>query len=155
MDATTITDGEVFAVFAIGGLIALMFFIVAILFLRSLDKAVLSVRTENPMTHVSRAWVWTQLIPIWNFVAMIVYHVKMTSAATAFNFDKQLPPSQVAYPVVIGWFYVFGFLYSWVPLLGALAMLVFWIIFWVQISGFSSAATLAGRNTTQSTTAPL
>lgn len=113
-------------------IVAISFSIVA-LFLRTLDKATLSIRTDNPATFVHRAWVWTQLIPVWQVIAIIFFHVKMNAAAKIYAQETEQPVP--AYPTVAGWFFALGFLYSWIPGVGLVYVVAF-IVFWVQASGF-------------------
>lgn len=122
----------------VGGLLILALIAITIFYLLSLDKLVKTVRTvDDSFTFISRVWVWTQLIPLWNFVALIVYHVKMTNAIRALELKSELPKGEIKYPVVLGWFSALGALYSWIPFIGPLGYLVVWIIYWIKVSSTS------------------
>lgn len=51
--------------------------VVTILFLLAQSKFVKSMNTSNEFNNTSAAWIWTQLIPIWNFVAIPVTLLKI------------------------------------------------------------------------------
>ncbi|MFV7789572.1 hypothetical protein ACNO6Z_01830 [Aliarcobacter lanthieri] len=84
-------------------LIALCIFIVIIFYLLSLDKLVKLIRDKNnSITIIHRAWVWTQFIPIWSVVAIIVYHIiKMLEATKALELELNLPKNTIKYPETI------------------------------------------------------
>lgn len=118
----------------------LVFLLIFILFLLSMSKMAISIRTENPETYVSRVWVWTQLIPLWGFIAFIVFHIKMQSRSVVFEKDHNLEIKHLGYPTVSGWFYALNPLYIWFPLVGVIVYLVMFIVFWVKVTGVSSKA---------------
>lgn len=129
---------QLFVIF--GGLVIVVLIVaivVFILFLLTLSKFTDAVESQKPETLINKAWVWTQLIPIWGFIAMIVFHVKATAAVRAFEVELNEPFNSIQYPVVVGWFYVLAPLYAWIPFVGGIASLVMFIIYWVQISSTS------------------
>lgn len=116
---------------------SIIYFIVAIFYLLSLAKAAKSIRTNNPVTYVSRVWVWTQLIPLWNLVAFIMYNAKMSAAVAVYNNENN---TSIVYPVCLGWAILFSFLYAWVPVLGWIAAVVVFIMFWSKVANVSAQA---------------
>ncbi|RBQ32644.1 hypothetical protein CRU92_02715 [Arcobacter sp. FW59] len=115
-------------------LIALCVFIVIIFYLLSLDKLVKLIRDENnSITIIHQAWIWTQLIPIWSVVAIIVYHIKMLEATKVLEIELNLPKNTIKYPEIIGWIFALAFLYSWIPKIGVVLGAFAWIIYWVRI----------------------
>ncbi|MFV0480554.1 MAG: hypothetical protein ACK5LP_01090 [Campylobacteraceae bacterium] len=133
------SDSEVMGLaFGISFFVILIFVVILIFFLLSLSKLSDVVRVENNyVTYVSKAWVWTQLIPVWGFIAMLVYHIKMTEATRAVEKEFDLNFKTIQYPEVLGWFYALAFLYAWIPVAG-FASLVVWIIYWVQVASTSA-----------------
>ncbi|WP_418184921.1 hypothetical protein ACNSOS_08255 [Aliarcobacter vitoriensis] len=120
---------EIFVLF-----IALCIFIVIIFYLLSLDKLAKLIRDENnSITIIHRAWVWTQLIPIWSVVAIIVYHIKILEATKVLELNLSLPKNTIKYPEIIGWVFALAFLYSWIPVIGAIVGCSVWIIYWIRI----------------------
>lgn len=118
---------------------SIVYFVVALFYLASLAKATKSIRSNNPVTYVSRAWAWTQLIPLWNIVAIVVYNAKMSTAVAVYNSDNN---SSLAYPSGLGWALVFSFLYVWVPVFGWIAAIVVLIMFWIKVANVSAEAML-------------
>lgn len=108
---------------------------VYVAFLLSLSKLVEEIKDDNLFpTHVHKAWVWTQLIPGWCFIALLVINIKLDVAARALENKHLLHFKYIAYPSVLGWITALGFLYSWIPILGIIAYFVCTIMFWVKVS---------------------
>lgn len=112
--------------------------VIWVLFMLSLSKLVDVVRTKTlPQTFVSKIWVWTQVIPLWGFIALIVFNIKMDTAVRALETELKLPFKSIAYPATLGWVVILGILYTWIPLIGALILLVCMILFWVKVTSTS------------------
>lgn len=133
------SNPDAFFLIGLGFLIMVVVIAIAVFFLRSQDKAALSIRTSNPATVVHRAWVWTQFIPLWNIVAFIVYHIQMKAAVEAYSKDNLQAKDTLLYPNASGWFYGLAILYAWIPF-AVLIYFVGWIIFWVRLADLSKAA---------------
>lgn len=132
----------------IGLFIFLVVFLVWLGFLLSLNKLVSVMRVDGlQQTFISKVWVWTQIIPFWGFVALIVFNIKADTAARALEVEFKLPFKEIKYPATIGWIVIFGVLYSWIPILGALLFLIFMILFWVKVSSTSKQIELLKTNT--------
>lgn len=123
--------------------------VVLILFLISLSKLIDATRSYDLTTQISKVWVWTQLIPYWNIVAMVVYHIKMSNAISYIEDVQDMPTGSINYPIVTGWVYIFtGFLLSILDFLhisnfitiiiGVICVICF-IIFWVKVSNTTKA----------------
>lgn len=123
---------------ALGLLIYLIPFLIWIGFLLSLNKLVDVSRIDTlPQTNISKLWVWTQLIPGWGFIALIVLNIKLSTAVRAIESEFNLPFKDIGYPATFGWLVIFGALYAWIPIIGAIALVIFMILFWVKISSTS------------------
>lgn len=122
-----------------GLLILIVCFLIWLGFMLSLNKLADVVRVETlPQTFVSKIWVWTQIIPIWGFIALIVYNIKMDTAVRALETEFKLPFKTIEYPATIGWIVILGALYSWIPVIGTIALIIFMILYWVKVSSTSS-----------------
>lgn len=120
------------------GIIILIPFLIWIGFMLSLNKLVNVVRTDSlPQTYVSKIWVWSQIIPFWGFIALIVYNIKMDTAVRALETELSLPFKSIAYPATIGWIVILGVLYTWIPVIGALILIVCMILFWIKVASTS------------------
>lgn len=103
-------------------------------FMLSLNRLVNVVRTDNlSQTFINKVWVWTQIIPIWGFIALIVFNIKADAAVRALETKFQMPFKTISYPATLGWVVILGALYSWIPIIGTLALFVFMILFWVKV----------------------
>lgn len=122
----------------LGLMMMLIPFLIWLGFMLSLNKLVNVVRTEDlPQTFVSKIWVWTQIIPLWGFVALIVYNIKLDTAVRALETQLKLPFKTIAYPATIGWVVILGALYTWIPVVGALVLIISMILFWVKVASTS------------------
>lgn len=110
-------------------------FVIWILFLFSLNKLVNAVKLENEeLTKVSKVWVWLQIIPIIGFIVLIVFNLKMDTAIRAYERKYNLDLKSIAYPVVLCWLVILGVLYTWIPVIGLLLLILFMIMYWVKVS---------------------
>ena len=120
-------------IFGLSFLIIIIWVLIA--YLKNLAKLVDQLRDEDlTSTHIHKAWVWTQLIPAWSFVAQIVLNIKLESAARTFENKHGLSNKTILYPTILGWIIALGFLYSWIPGLGSLFFFVCIIMYWVKVS---------------------
>lgn len=118
----------------IGLFMFLAIFLIWLGFMLSLNKLVNIIRTDNlPQTFVSKIWVWTQIIPLWGFVALIVYNIKVDTAVRSLETEFNLPFKSITYPATIGWIVILGVLYSWIPVIGTIVLLICMILFWVKV----------------------
>lgn len=122
----------------LGLLVLLIPFLIWVGFMLSLNNLVNVIRTDGlPQTFVSKIWVWTQIIPIWGFIALIVFNIKADTAVRALESDLKLPFKQIKYPATIGWIVILGVLYAWIPVVGTLALIICMILYWVKVSSTS------------------
>ena len=124
---------------AAGGTILLMLFvmlIVEIFFLAAQHSFVKTIRVANPTLNTSPVWIWTQLIPIWSFVAIPVTLIKIDKQFSAFVQENRLDESQIKfYSNTWGWVWYIGSVLSiFIPIMG-LVSLAGVIGFWVHING--------------------
>ena len=117
--------------------IAVFFIIIGVYvsFLLSLSKLVETIKDDKLFpTQIHKAWVWTQLIPGWCFIALLVINIKLENAARALENKHYLDFKYIAYPSFLGWATALSFLYSWIPMLGFIAYMICAIMFWVKVS---------------------
>ncbi len=106
-----------------------------ITFLMSLSKLVDSMRFYDSLeTKIHKAWIWTQLIPLWSFIGLLVLNIKLESATRAIENKCNLSNKHIKYPYILGWLVSLGFLYTWIPLVGKIAFFVLAVTYWVKIS---------------------
>lgn len=116
-------------------------------FLMSLSKLVDSIRIYDSLeTKIHKAWIWTQLIPLWSFIGLLVLNIKLESATRAIENKCNLSNKDIKYPYMLGWLVSLGFLYTWIPLIGKIAFFVFAVTYWVKIS--STTKQILGLNET-------
>ncbi|QIW10665.1 hypothetical protein [Francisella sp. LA112445] len=88
----------------------------------------------NQTDKISGAWFWTQLIPLWNMVAIIVCVTKISEQAKTFSQNTGIKATYN--PTLFYCYFGISFL-SMIPLIGLVAILasfILWIIFWVNLS---------------------
>lgn len=108
---------------------------VFVAFLLSLSKLVEEIRDNDLLpTYIHKAWIWTQLIPIWSFIAFLVLNIKLDAAARAIESKHNLSFKYITYPSILGWIISLGFFYTWIPIIGFIAFSVCMIMYWVKIS---------------------
>jgi len=118
----------------LGFLILIIPFLIWIGFLLSLNKLVNIVRVESyPQTQISKIWVWTQVIPLWGFIALIVFNIKADAAVRSIENIYNMPFKSIGYPATIGWIVILGILYTWIPVVGALVLIICMIMFWLKV----------------------
>lgn len=101
----------------------------------SLSKLVDSIRIYDSLeTKIHKAWVWTQLIPLWSIIGLLVLNIKLESATRAIENRCNLSNKDIKYPYMLGWLVSLGFLYAWIPLVGKIVFFVFAVTYWVKIS---------------------
>lgn len=114
--------------------------IITILFLLSQNAFAKSMITSNPMNNTNGVWIWTQLIPLWNLVAIPVTLLKLNTQFQAFIAEKNLSYTDIKmYSNLWGWIWYGGMIASWfLPILWIIA-LVGLIGFWVHISNVKNS----------------
>ncbi len=119
----------------LGILFVICYFGIYVIFLMSLSKLVDSIRIYDSLeTKIHKAWVWTQLIPLWSIIGLLVLNIKLESATRAIENRCNLSNKDIKYPYMLGWLVSLGFLYAWIPLVGKIVFFVFAVTYWVKIS---------------------
>lgn len=119
----------------LGILFVICYFGIYVTFLMSLSKLVDSIRIYDSLeTKIHKAWVWTQLIPLWSIIGLLVLNIKLESATRAIENRCNLSNKDIKYPYMLGWLVSLGFLYAWIPLVGKIVFFVFAVTYWVKIS---------------------
>jgi heme/copper-type cytochrome/quinol oxidase subunit 2 len=125
------------AIIAVGVGIFLIYVIVTIMFLLSQSKFAKSMKTSNEMKNTSGVWIWTQLIPLWSFIAIPVTLMKLNEQFRIYteenNLENKVELKQ--YNNTWGWVWFGGSVLS--ILFQPLAIIAFigLIGFWIHISG--------------------
>ncbi|OIN83498.1 hypothetical protein [Francisella sp. TX07-6608] len=53
-------------------------FVISVLFILSQQKLVNNIaKANNTSNKIDRAWLWTQLIPVWTYIALVITAVKL------------------------------------------------------------------------------
>lgn len=74
--------------------------IMYIYFLVSLDKLAKNIK-DNKSILKYRILVWTQLIPIWNFIALIIYNIRINNKIRVLEKELNLDRNIIKYPYKI------------------------------------------------------
>ena len=116
-------------------LILIPFIIIFILYIISQNKLIDILKTDDVKLKTHKLWTWTQLIPLWSFVAQIVAIVKMTDQYKGFIREKDIKPDEISeYKPLWGWLFIgFSILSMVIPFLAIIAF-IFGIIYWINIS---------------------
>jgi hypothetical protein len=138
-DSNTAAEGARLIGMLVGGLVGIAIFLVPfIFFLLTLQKAF------NRCSPESRAMqpgmVWLMLIPLFNLVWQFFVVLNLTKSLAA-EFRKRGIAVEPEPGKTMGLVMCILFCCGIIPFLGilcSLAGLVFWIIYWVKIAGFSS-----------------
>jgi len=139
MDSTNATDMALLS--AIGGVVAfflLIGLVITIFFLLTLQKALSRVaperRTMNP------PMVWLSIIPLfnlfWNFMVVMALAKSLGAEFKARNIQDEAEPGKTMGLIWAG--LGVGCLIPGLNVLLGVPLLIFWIIYWVKISGFSA-----------------
>ncbi|XSZ47701.1 hypothetical protein ACP8HZ_05175 [Francisella noatunensis] len=59
--------------------------VISILFILSQQKLAKALVTANSAEQIHLAWLWTQLIPIWSYMALVVTAVKLGEQTKLYN----------------------------------------------------------------------
>lgn len=132
-----------YAAFALlGGFVLvflLVFLVIMIFFLLSLQKALTLAGAEN--REMSPGLVWLNLIPIFN-LGWMVYTVLKISEAVSKKYAAHNVPNPSEGAKTLGLLYSISSICSIIPFLGglfALAALVLFIIYWIKVAEFNKA----------------
>lgn len=125
----------------------LVYLTVVLLFLKSVKKTTEQLQTASSEPIVEPQWIWSQFIPLWNLVALVIYSKKMVIATEAFNKKYQ---SDLNFPMVWAWAAAFSVVYLWIPVIGATAAVMVFIMLWVNIVNVGYNAQWAKEEQTQS-----
>lgn len=74
--------------------------IMYIYFLVNLDKLAKNIK-DNKSILKYRILVWTQLIPIWNFIALIIYNIRINNKIRVLEKELNLDRNIIKYPYKI------------------------------------------------------
>lgn len=122
--------------------------VVTILFIMSQKKLADKFQNINETDKISSVWLWTQLIPLWGYIALVVTAVKLDEQNKIYAKNKGIEkgPFKVSY---VYW-YVGMILASLIPVINIItivANLVLFIFVWVNISKSAKALSNTNPNT--------
>ena len=113
----------------------IIFFATGILFIMSQQKLSNSLTNANDTHKIHSAWFWTQIIPLWNIVALVVSQVKINDQCKIFMQNHN--SEGVGYSITLLYLYLGLSVVGMIPIIGVLASiasLVVFIVFWVKMS---------------------
>ncbi|AEI36289.1 hypothetical protein [Francisella salina] len=108
--------------------------IVSVLFILSQQKLAKALVTVNSGEQIHPAWLWTQLIPIWSYIALVVTAVKLDEQTKLYN---QTHEKKLKFKASLVYWYVGLTLLNVVPVINiivGIATIVIFIIIWANIS---------------------
>jgi heme/copper-type cytochrome/quinol oxidase subunit 2 len=112
-----------------------VFFAVGVLFIMSQKKLSNSLTNANDTPKIHGAWFWTQLIPLWNIIALVVSQVKVNGQYKIFMQNHS--SESVGYSINLLYWYLGLSFVGMIPIIGVLASLasmVVFLIFWSKMS---------------------
>ncbi|WP_432773794.1 hypothetical protein [Francisella salimarina] len=108
--------------------------IVSVLFILSQQKLAKALVTVNSGEQIHPAWLWTQLIPIWSYIALVVTAVKLDEQTKLYN---QTHEKKLKFKASLVYWYVGLTLLNIVPVINiivGIATIVIFIIIWANIT---------------------
>ncbi|MBY7733569.1 hypothetical protein [Francisella philomiragia] len=108
--------------------------IVSVLFILSQQKLAKALITINSGEQIHPAWLWTQLIPIWSYIALVVTAVKLDEQTKLYN---QTHEKKLKFKASLVYWYVGLTLLNVVPVINiivGIATIVIFIIIWANIT---------------------
>ena len=129
-------EDTVFAAFGLVVVAFIVMFAITIFFLISQSSFAKSMRLKNRDKETSGIWIWTQLIPIWNFIAIPVTLIKLNEQFNTYILENNLLNSSTikSYNNTWGWVWYIGSVVSiFIPFAGLISFIGV-IGFWIHIS---------------------
>ncbi|MBK2026066.1 hypothetical protein IB645_07195 [Francisella philomiragia] len=108
--------------------------IVSVLFILSQQKLAKALITINSGEQIHPAWLWTQLIPIWSYIALVVTAVKLDEQTKLYN---QTHEKKLKFKASLVYWYVGLTLLNVVSVINiivGIATIVIFIIIWANIT---------------------
>ncbi|QEO56918.1 hypothetical protein [Francisella marina] len=108
--------------------------IVSVLFILSQQKLAKALVTVNTGEQIHPAWLWTQLIPIWSYIALVVTAVKLDEQTKLYN---QTHEKKLKFKASLIYWYVGLTLLNVVPVINiivGIATIIIFIIIWANIT---------------------
>ena len=106
-----------------------------ILYIISQNKLIDILKIDNLKFKTHKLWTWTQVVPIWSFIAQIVAIVKMTDQYKVYIRENNIKPDAISeYKPLWGWLFVGFSIFSMIIPFLAIIAFIFWIIYWINIS---------------------
>ncbi|KFJ43609.1 hypothetical protein IBE48_05690 [Francisella philomiragia] len=108
--------------------------IVSVLFILSQQKLAKALVTINSGEQIHPAWLWTQLIPIWSYIALVVTAVKLDEQTKLYN---QTHEKKLKFKASLVYWYVGLTLLNVIPVINiivGIATIVIFIIIWANIT---------------------
>lgn len=111
--------------------------IVSIFFIMAQNKLIDAFGKTNNTPPISKVWTWTQLIPLWSIVALIMSITKFSAEYK--TYVAKYGEASKPYNPTWGWIVIGSWAVSLVFGLAGIVMFAFWIVYWVNIAGATKA----------------
>lgn len=115
-------------------IIVIISFIVSVMFIMSQQKLVRKLSQKDQEFVINKAWLWTQLIPVWSYIALVIVTIKIDEQIKIHNKTSN---TKLKFKATTVYWYVGLTFLSFVPLLNFLTTivsLILFIIVWSNIS---------------------
>ncbi|AEB27822.1 hypothetical membrane protein [Francisella cf. novicida Fx1] len=110
-------------------------FVISVLFILSQQKLVNNIAKANNTTNkIHGAWLWTQLIPIWTYIALAITAVKLDEQCKAYEAKYTI---KLKFKAPFVYWYIGMTILNLVPILNivtTIVSLVLFIVVWSNIS---------------------
>lgn len=127
------SENLLFAGFGLIAVVLIVTVVLNILFLMAQSAFAKSMKLANKDKETSSVWIWTQLIPLWNLVAIPITLLKINEQYKTYVLENDSLQVE-SYSSTWGWvWYISSILSIFFPILG-LVSLVGLIGFWIHVS---------------------
>lgn len=136
-DNEAVALGVMGIVFAIIAVVVLVIIVIGILYLMTLYKCLKKVKPEN--RAMEPGLVWLSLIPVFNLVWNFFIVIQMKESLSK-EFNSRQLPDDGDYGFGMGLTFAILACVNNIPYLNVLTSiptLIFWVIYWIKISGYS------------------
>ncbi|MDY0328057.1 MAG: hypothetical protein RBR07_07400 [Arcobacteraceae bacterium] len=118
-----------------------LWLLVNVLFLLTQSKFAKTMKVQNWEKNTSPVWIWTQLIPIWSFIAIPVTLIKLNEQFKLYMSENNLNdnPMIKQYNNTWGWVWFGGSVLSLIIPFAGLIGFVGVIGFWIHIAGVKNS----------------
>lgn len=115
-------------------IITVLSIVVSCLFILSQQKLAKNLRRINNTSKIHPAWLWTQLIPIWSYIALVVVAVKLDDQIKIYQSKHN---KTLKFKGVLVYWYVGLTILSLIPLINiatTIISLILFVLIWSNIT---------------------